>query len=241
MFTTLKLVLWKRKSLCYLLDVAPAPLFLLRHTRAGLFISWSTVITNAEIKSYIGDSKFAEYLGNPDIQTIEEALATYKFDIQLRGLLMSALGILEVGLCAQLISKGYEGKFSSFGQTRRILTDSPRAIREDISRSLGAKNYKQLRGSLQNLNYLRNRVAHHERIWNHRNPFAYPDFGTRTLVPDAIPASNRHLLAWSVVGIQNILNKYPNLMSFESQFENLIDSSPIDRSFLLKSMGFEVP
>jgi abortive infection bacteriophage resistance protein len=197
------------------------------------------LISEAEINSYIGDSRFEEYFGNPYIQTIEEALVTYKFDIQLRGLLISALGVLEVGLRAQLISKGCDDTFSSFGQARRILADSGKTIREETSRALGAKNYKQLRGALQNLNYLRNRVAHHERIWNHRNPFAFPDFGTSQFDSKTTPDSNRHLLAWSVVGIQHILNRYPELISFESQFENLIVHTPLDRSFLLKSMGFK--
>jgi abortive infection bacteriophage resistance protein len=199
------------------------------------------VIKDSEIHSYIGENKFSEYLGNPEIQTLEIALATYKFDIQLRGLLMSALGVLEVGLCAQLVRHGCDGQFISFGHARKVLAHSGKAVREEISRALGAKNYKQLRGALQNLNYLRNRVAHHERIWNHRNPFAYPDFGRKPWETKRSPNPNRHLLAWSVVGIQTILNEYPKLISFENQFEKLLWKTPIDRGFLLKSMGFEEP
>jgi hypothetical protein len=44
-----------------------------------------------------------------------------------------------------------------------------------------------------------------------------------------------------VVGIQTILNEYPKLISFENQFEKLLWKTPIDRGFLLKSMGFEEP
>jgi abortive infection bacteriophage resistance protein len=199
------------------------------------------VINESDIHAYIGESKFSEYLGNPDVETLEIALATYKFDIHLRGLLMSALGVLEVGLCAQLEKHGFDDQFNSFGHARRVLAHSGKAVREEISRALGAKNYKQLRGALQNLNYLRNRVAHHERIWNHRNPFAYPDFGRQFGQTNRIPNSNRHLLAWSVVGIQTILIEYPRLISFESQFEKLLWNTPLDRVFLLKSMGFQVP
>ena len=198
------------------------------------------MIDDSEIYSYIGEKKFSEYLVNPEIQTLEIALSTYKFDIQLRGLLMSALGVLEVGLCAQLFRHGCEDEFLSFGHARKVLAHSGKTVREEISRALGAKNYKQLRGALQNLNYLRNRVAHHERIWNHRNPFAYPDFGMKPRVSRRIPNSNRHSLAWSVVGIQTMLNEYPKLISFENQFEMLLRKAQIDRGLLLKSMGFEV-
>ena len=121
------------------------------------------------------------------------------------------------------------------------MAHSGNATRETISRNLGARNYKALRGALQNLNHLRNRVAHHERVWNHRNPFAFPDLGLKQSGSAAPLKANRHTLAWSLIGIGHILSAYPPLIEFEKLLEDLLTKTPIDRGFLLRSMGFEVP
>ena len=199
------------------------------------------MLSDFAIRAYIGEQKFNEYISNSALTDMSLALATYEFDIQLRGLLMSALGVLEVGLCAQLIQTGNSATFSSFGHARKVLAHSGKATRETISRNLGARNYKALRGALQNLNHLRNRVAHHERVWNHRNPFAFPELGLKQSGSAAPLKTNRHTLAWSLIGIGHILSAYPPLIEFEKLLEELLTKTPIDRGFLLRSMGFEVP
>jgi abortive infection bacteriophage resistance protein len=199
------------------------------------------LITNSELKPYIGEKRFGQYFCNPTIQSPELSLETYKFDIELRGLLISALGVIEVGLEAQLNQSGFQADLQSFGHARKVLEGAGTSERELISRNLGARNYKELRGALQNLNYLRNRVAHHERVWNHRNPFSFPDFGSPPKETRIPKGQIRRLIAWSLFGIEQILCAFPELIAFERQFESLVTSSSIDHHFLLTSMGFEAP
>ena len=153
---------------------------------------------------------------------------------------MSAISVIEIALVTQINIAGDTTKFNSFGQARRRLETLAAKDRHLIAVNLGAPNYKQLRGALQNLNYLRNRIAHHERVWNHRNRFAFPDSANKTVLSALGSANNRHVLAFSLIGMATILSKCPKLFDFERRLLDLTAGSLLPQAFLLRSMGFDV-
>ena len=152
---------------------------------------------------------------------------------------MSAISVIEIALVTQINLARDKTTFNSFGQARRRLETLPAKDRQLIAINLGSTNYKQLRGALQNLNYLRNRIAHHERVWNHRNRFAFPGIANKTVLSALGSVNNRHVLAFSLIGIAIILSKCPTLIDFERRLLDLTSGRMLSQAFLLESMGFE--
>lgn len=199
------------------------------------------MIPRESIENYIGVDRWLEY-AKPFPELNGQSISScYKFDIELRGFLLSAISVIEISLVTQLSIIGVEQKFDSFGQARRALENIPRVSQNLIARNLGVGNYKKLRGALQNLNYLRNRLAHHERVWNHRNRFAFPDLDCSNRLQSLGFVKNRHVLAYSLVGMAAILQKCPDLVDFENRLQKMTKNWNVSQSFLLKCMGFEVP
>ena len=154
---------------------------------------------------------------------------------------MAAISVVEIALVTQIQNSGFPSAFESFGHALRTLDSLPVTDRNLIARNFGVPNFKQLRGALQNLNYLRNRVAHHERVWNHRNRLAFPSITEDTFLHSLGTAKNRHVLAFSLVGLSVLMKNCPTVFEFEAGLSLLLARRKISRKFLLASMGFEVP
>jgi abortive infection bacteriophage resistance protein len=199
------------------------------------------LISELEIEQFIGRIRWTEYSVPFSDYDKTKTIECYRFDVELRGFLMSAISVIEVALVTQIQNFGFAGSFDSFGHARRTLDSLPLRTRNLIARNFGVSNFKQLRGALQNLNYLRNRVAHHERVWNHRNRFAFPTITRHAPLNEFGIANNRHVLAFSLVGLAFLMRNCPAVFEFEAGLFNLINRPNISKKFLLESMGFEVP
>lgn len=199
------------------------------------------MISELEIEQFIGRTRWDEY--SVPFSKGDKALTIecYRFDVELRGFLMAAISVVEVALVTQIQNSGFPSSFESFGHARRTLDALPARARNLIARNFGVPSFKQLRGALQNLNYLRNRVAHHERVWNHRNRFAFPTITEDTLLQGLGTTKNRHVLAFSLVGLSALMKNCPTVFDLEAGLSILLGRRNISRKFLLLSMGFEVP
>jgi abortive infection bacteriophage resistance protein len=199
------------------------------------------LISELEIEQFIGKTRWAEYCEPFRDKNLDFTIECYRFDCELRGILMSAIAVIEVALVTQLQLAGNFNTFESFGQARRALDTLPDKASNQIARNLGATNFRKLRGALQNLNYLRNRVAHHERVWNHRNRFAFPQITDKPHFSLLGYVTNRHVLAFSIIGIATLIETCPKVFDFEERLITLVESHGNTKLFLLNSMGFEVP
>ena len=197
------------------------------------------MISKIEIEQFIGNTRWAEYSEPFRDKNFDFTVECYRFDCELRGILMSAIAVIEIAMVTQLQLVGRFNSFESFGQARRALDTLPDKARNQIARNLGVSNFRKLRGALQNLNYLRNRVAHHERIWNHRNRFAFPQITNKTPFSDLGSVTNRHVLAFSIIGIASLIETCPLVFDFEERVISLVESHGNTKFFLLNSMGFE--
>lgn len=168
-------------------------------------------------------------------------LEVVKFDIEFRGILLSALSIVELALVTQIGQSDFPRKFNSFGSARRIFGTLPIRTQQRIATKLGFHNPKECRSTLMHLNYLRNRVAHHERSWNAKNKFSLPKLHAARIENGLPKYSDSFSIAGSLNVILMILDNLPEIYPFHAKVMSLIENCRLESNFLLKNMGFEVP
>lgn len=189
----------------------------------------------------IGEKRFGEY--QKGVKSGDEHLVHlyYKLDLELRGLYMKSVGVVEHRITSIVIPDHLPGQSLTFGDLRRTYSAKPPKDRFEISKNLGLKNQKELDGLLASLNSFRNRAAHHDRIWNFRARLAVPkrtlELGQTELGKIQSPFS----LAATFVGIELLVPRDARLVRLSKDLNETLNQSQLDRDFILKSMGFEVP
>ena len=194
-----------------------------------------------QLEKLIGEKRFGEYLHGVRYGDEHLVHLYYKFDLELRGIYMKSVGVVEHRLGSLLSSELHTGQSLTFGDLRRNYSAKTPKDRFEVSRKLGLKNQKEVDGLLSSLNSFRNRAAHHERIWNFRARLAVPkrtlDLGLSELGVVESPYS----LAANIIGIDLLVPQESRILNLAGDISEVINQSCIDRSFILKSMGFKVP
>lgn len=199
------------------------------------------MLNDIDIDEFVGVQRFSEYAYPLVDKSVHSVMELYVLDIRLRALLIKAFSIIEIGLVSQLGKFGLASKFSSFGAARRALASLTNPQQFRIARKFGFQNQKEMKSCLIHLNHLRNRAAHHERVWNCQNKFSMPlmvktDFADKYGFP-----KNLFVMAASLNLLISILKSFPPFIEFEKEFSALITSTSLEPQFLLQNMGFEVP
>lgn len=197
-------------------------------------------MSDKEISEYIGIRRFLEYSYLVGDKSIETAIELYKFDMHFRALLMKALAIIEITLITGLQNSGLQENFESFGQARRALDKVAVHQQYVFAGKFSLRNQKQLKSCLIHLNHLRNRVAHHERVWNCQNKFSLPPLRKTKLARTYGVSKSPFVMAASLNLLVQMLSGIPPFFDLEAEFEVLVGRTPVSRGFLLRSMGFEV-
>lgn len=193
------------------------------------------------INELIGNKRFREYSRPIPNSDRMETLEVYRFDLHFRSLVMKALSVIEISLVTHLQNSGSDRKFSSFGDARRGLAEIAPKDQYVFATRFGLRNQRELKSCFIHLNHLRNRVAHHERVWNCQNKFSLPKVENSRILETYGVAKNPFVTAASMNLLVQMLTMLPPLFDFESEFEELLARTALDRCFLLKNMGFEVP
>lgn len=194
-----------------------------------------------QLEILIGEKRFGEYLRGVNSGDEHLVHLYYRLDLELRGLYMKSVGVVEHLITSLVIPEHLPGQSLTFGDLRRTYSAIPPKARFEISRKVGLKNQKELDGLLASLNSFRNRAAHHERIWNFRSKLAVPK---QTL--EVGPCELGHIespfsLAANFVGIELLVPRDSRLLRLSKDVNDVLNRSHLDRNFILKSMGFETP
>lgn len=193
------------------------------------------------LETFIGGLRFDEYRRGVNFGDESLVHRYYKLDLELRGLLIKSVGLVEHNLTSYVYPEHKPGQPLTFGDLRKIYTSKSAKERFEISRKFGMNNQKELDSLLASLNAFRNRAAHHERVWNYRVQLAVPKTALTSQIGGLGFVTSPFSLAANLVGIQTVLRKGPMMLHLESEINAVLNQSGLDRGFVLKSMGFEVP
>jgi abortive infection bacteriophage resistance protein len=193
------------------------------------------------LATYIGSMRATKFLEALPTCAQDRQVELYIFDLNLRALVMKSMSIIEISLDLEIAEDRIDGPSETFGDMRRRIRSLKAKEQFRISKRLGFANQREMNVSLRNLNSLRNRAAHHEPIWRSNLHFGVPLFRESENYLLGITSSNRYLPAASILVISAILSNLPKLIDFELEFKDMLESSKVERYFLLKNMGFEVP
>jgi hypothetical protein len=122
-----------------------------------------------------------------------------------------------------------------------VLQELPTNKQFEIANKFGCSNGKEFRAVLRVLNDARNRAAHHERIWNCKLDFCLPS-NFKKVHLNSFPALTKdYSIAGALQGLIVLLGQFPEILEIPETLDNLIDELPIDKNYILRTMGFEVP
>lgn len=152
---------------------------------------------------------------------------------------MKSLSLIEISLQNQIVIASNAQKFDSFGHARRVLQELPTNKQFLIAKKFGCSNGKEFRAVLRVLNDARNRAAHHERIWNCKLDFCLTQsFKERNL--KALPYTVRDFsIAGAAQALLILLSQFPEILEVPETLDNLLSELPLDRNWVLSTMGFE--
>lgn len=184
--------------------------------------------------------RFRNYL-HPAGGILETAFHLYVLDLHLRALIMKVMSIFECELQLQLGAVQTDKRFITFGSLRKRIFKKPMDRRQIIAESIGCKNSKELAALLLQMNEVRNFAAHHARLWNRRFHFSIPMRLAEDSGLDCGRPANNNSTAACLRAINKILSVLPPFLDLNSELNVLIAGSPINRTFILKNLGFEVP
>lgn len=189
----------------------------------------------------IGEKRFGEY--RRGVKSGDEDLVHlyYKLDLELRGLYMKSVGLVEHLITSLVTPEHLPGQSLTFGDLRRTYSAKSPKDRFEISRQVGLKNQKELDGLLASLNSFRNRAAHHERIWNFRSKLAVPKRILDVCPCELGDIESPFSLAANLLGIQVLVPRDFRILPLAADVNAVLTQSHLDRNFILKSMGFETP
>ena len=193
------------------------------------------------LATHIGTSRANQFLESLPPNVLDSQISLYIFDLNLRALVIKSMSIIEIALELEIQIDATHSSRENFGSLRRLLKTLNSNRQFTLSRKLGFANQREMHVSLRNLNALRNRAAHHEPIWRRKLHFGVPKFRESTLVLLGYTAIDWYSPAASILVIAALLRRLPELINFESEFEALLIRTEVDRIFLLRNMGFEVP
>ena len=199
------------------------------------------MISDQLVQDFIGGKRFREFGLPLENRTISATFRIYKFDTDFRALIMRSISVIEVGLVTQIQKRVGDVKFNSFGSARRALDSLRVQDQYEISILMGSKNQRELKSFLIHLNHIRNRSAHHERVWNRANKFVLPALNASEIESSLGFPRDPSMPAATIFMINNMLNFLPPVFNFLEEFEKIIADSGLDLNFVLKNMGFEVP
>jgi abortive infection bacteriophage resistance protein len=198
-------------------------------------------VTLTRLEKVIGRRRYREFksglLPSQRIFTVD----LFRFDVELRGLVIKSLSIIEIALQNQIIAVSKPQKFESFGHARRILQELPTHKQFAIAQKFGCANGKELRAILRVLNDARNRAAHHERIWNCKLNFCLPSAFLVRRRMSVNYKTRSFTIAGAFDAIMDLLSNFPEILQIEEELDNLLAELPIDRKYIINAMGFEVP
>lgn len=198
------------------------------------------MISNQLVHEFIGVKRFREFGLPLENRTISATFTIYKFDTDFRALIMRSISVIEVGLVTQIQNRVGNVQFNSFGSARRALDSLSTQAQYAISVTMGSKNQRELKSFLIHLNHIRNRSAHHERIWNRPNKFALPPLNDSEIEFALGTSRDPSMPAATIFMINQVLNFLPPVFNFLEEFEKLIATPGLDRNFVLENMGFEL-
>jgi abortive infection bacteriophage resistance protein len=184
--------------------------------------------------------RFRNYL-HPAGGIRETAFHLYVFDLHLRALIIKVMSVLESELQLQLGTVQTDKRFITFGSLRKRIFKKPMDRRQIIAESLGCRNPKELAAFLLQMNEVRNLAAHHARLWNRRFHFSIPLRLAEDSSLDCGRPTNNNSTAACLSAVSKSLAMLPPFLDLNSEFNALIESIPINRTFILENMGFEVP
>jgi abortive infection bacteriophage resistance protein len=197
-------------------------------------------LTRTELERVIGRRRYREFKLGLKPEQRQYTRDIFRFDVELRGLVMMSLSIIEIVLQNQIIGASKPQKFDSFGHARRVLQELPTNKQFEIAQRFGCSNGKEFRAVLRVLNDARNRAAHHERIWNCKLDFCLPQsFKERNLM--TFPYTVRDFsIAGAIQALLILLSHFPEILEVPETLDNLLSELPLDRNWVLSTMGFEV-
>jgi abortive infection bacteriophage resistance protein len=184
--------------------------------------------------------RFRNYL-HPAGGILETAFHLFVFDLHLRALIMKGMSVLECELQLQLGTVQTDKRFITFGALRKRIFKKPVGRRQIIAESLGCRNPKELAAFLLQMNEIRNLAAHHARLWNRRFHFSIPMRLVENSSLSCGRSANNNSTAACLSAISKSLALLPPFLDVNSEFNALIESIPINRTFVLENMGFELP
>jgi hypothetical protein len=196
-------------------------------------------LSRSQLEKIIGGRRYREFKLGLNLEQRKYTKDIFRFDVELRGLVMKSLSLIETSLQNQIVIASKPQKFDSFGHARRILQELPTNKQFLIAKKFGCSNGKEFRAVLRVLNDARNRAAHHERIWNCKLDFCLPQsFKERNL--KAFPYTVRDFsIAGAVQALLILLNQFPEILEVPETLDNLLAELPLDRNWVLTTMGFE--
>lgn len=128
-----------------------------------------------------------------------------------------------------------------FGMLSKFYMGMRIAHKQAIAQKYGINDWRVLQSWLRCLNYIRNCVAHHSRLWN-RNMVEYPKFPSHDSIPSFNPLLNNkkaHSRIYGVLCITIHLMQHINPRStWKSRMLQLIDTFPSAESIDTSKMGF---
>ena len=197
-------------------------------------------MSRAQLEKIIGGRRYREFKLGLSLEQRKYTKDIFRFDVELRGLVMKSLSLIEISLQNQIVIASKPQKFDSFGHARRVLQDLPTNKQFLIANKFGCSNGKEFRAVLRVLNDARNRAAHHERIWTCKLDFCLPQsFKERNL--KALPYTVRDFsIAGAIQGLLILLSQFPEILEVPETLDNLLAELPFDRNWVLSTMGFEV-
>jgi abortive infection bacteriophage resistance protein len=175
---------------------------------------------------FTGKTEFEKWLSNLDQhikRSNEEFVKHYKEKYGLPLPIWVAIELWDFGM----LSKFYQGMRVNHKQ--------------EIAKRYGINNWQVMQSWLRCLNYIRNCVAHHGRLWN-RNMVEYPKFPSYDELPHFNPLINNtraHSRVYGVLCITLHLIKQINPdSSWKQRVAQLTDTFPTSESVSLSNMGF---
>lgn len=188
------------------------------------FKSYLRPFLNNECHKYSDNSKF------------EDAYEIYKFDIQLRNDLFLIISRIEIKLRSKLdqIVTTYKNDIFWYLNKNNFIQSNNNKL-DILARKFGAKNMKELNSWINLIRDVRNKCAHHSRVWN-ANYRSIIGFGINdnriTIVP-----SNRNRI-YMIFCILNIITKTLKMdIDIKIMIDNYITKYPIF-NFKINSCGF---
>ena len=194
-----------------------------------------------DLELLIGKIRFDEYRRGVNFGDENLVYRYYKLDLELRGIFIKSVGIVEHRLSTHLHLEHLAGHSMTFGNLRRLYSSKGAKDRFEISRRFGMNNQKELDALLASLNAFRNRAAHHERIWNYRVQLAVPKAALTPQPGELGAVESPFSLAANLVGIQRFMSIQPLHLPLDFEVTAALQQSGLDRNYVMKNMGFEVP